>query len=77
MGLNINIRPMLDLPATVGCPNCKAPIDPQFEDYDIESPGLNPSPGIWKLYVHCEKCEHAYHFFYRVGIQLQAVEPLD
>lgn len=66
MGLNVNLCHMLGVTKTTVCPKCKAVIETQFADYDIECGNPNPKPGQWALHVYCDKCEHEFNFKFTV-----------
>lgn len=68
MGLNVNLRKMLALPASVSCPKCGVEVDPRFEDYDIECGRPNPEPGRWELGCWCSECEHSFKFSFTVAV---------
>jgi hypothetical protein len=77
MGLNVNLIPMLNLPATTTCPNCKKPIATGFEDYDIEGGNPYPSPGVWRLHVYCPYCEEEFAFTHHLKIELVSILPYE
>lgn len=67
MGLQVDLSKMLDLPLKHECPKCKRTIDTHLDDFDLESPSINPRRGEWKLGFYCPNCEHEWKVTYKIA----------
>lgn len=75
MGLQINLKQMLNLPQVVPCPLCKKPVDGRFDDFDIEAGDPNPTPGYWELDLYCHVCEHSFTVSFNLIPPLITIKP--
>lgn len=68
MGLQMNLCQLLGAPTEVQCPECGAPQQTYWNDYDVECCGFNPAPGKVVLGMYCEECEHEWKTSYQVEL---------
>ena len=72
MGLNLDLKQMLNLPETVTCPKCGAEVCTWMDDFDIEEPECNPEPGILIRYLECD-CGADFQAVFEVKSTVKAV----
>lgn len=68
MGLQVDLTKLLGISNRIECPKCKKLSNGHLNDYDLESPSINPKPGLWVLMFYCPKCDHEWTERYQITL---------
>ena len=73
MGQNRDLVRWMGLPSTLRCPHCDDEGPSWFDDFDLDTPGCNPEPGVWRDNFECARCGQAIQVTVRLSHAIDIV----